>query len=334
MMAGRRFPIILIIFLAASPLNATIPSTMTQSGDVKCIPVMGLGFNEDIRNFVPRLLNSIDFCVDHFVIVVPKRLSNLVRVSLTESSQHLPNIEFKSIPRDVIGVAETWNVILNAYPSAPWFLISAYDVMFLPGQLSDFSKRFWKRSGLLDRRINATVNFAHTKWFNMHGGKGFNLFALTQEVVHNVGFFDENIYPAFWEDRDYLYRLKLWGGAKIRTFGDIKPIHGIVFNQSGHELSEDDIACIINENSRKKYVQCDKHIIPLVDYISGTKYISSNEISNEIRAGGKRNFLYAIQKWGCDPLISQRYYDLKNCTYSSPFNSGEHISFWNKNKKE
>ncbi|CAN0112490.1 unnamed protein product, partial [Ectocarpus fasciculatus] len=174
---------------------------------------MGFGYNDDQLDFVPRLLDSIDFCVDHLIIVAPQWMER--RVKETLMALQLPariNVEPRFFPWRYVGVAETWNHIIQAYSHSPWYLFCAYDVQFLPKQLEKISQ--------------LTANIAHTRWLNMPGGKGFNLFAISREVVEHVGLFDENIYPAFWEDRDYLYRVKLWSGARVRTFGDIRPIHG------------------------------------------------------------------------------------------------------------
>jgi len=41
----------------------------------------------------------------------------------------------------------------------------------------------------------------------------FSCFMITKETVEKVGFFDEGFFPAYFEDNDYHYRLKLAGGV-------------------------------------------------------------------------------------------------------------------------
>ena len=247
-------------------------------------------------------IHVYSFCVDNFVLVLPSA-SVSSDTSHTHSHTHthtsnnniagskefrsnlntwinhslIRNVTLIDRPHSLIGVAETWNLIITAHDQAPWYAICAHDVMFFPGQLREFSRRFWRESGLLRRskgRGNSKsksksggVNFAHTKWLNLPGtvlphsvtsppcvlryslthtlrhsstrthscssnhtqtgNRGFNFFALTREVVQAVGLFDENIFPAFWEDRDYQYRLGLWDGARIRTFKNVKLWHGV-----------------------------------------------------------------------------------------------------------
>jgi hypothetical protein len=44
------------------------------------------------------------------------------------------------------------------------------------------------------------------KWF-VAGSGGWSIFAINRACVDNVGFFDENFFPAYFEDNDYHYRL-------------------------------------------------------------------------------------------------------------------------------
>lgn len=45
----------------------------------------------------------------------------------------------------------------------------------------------------------------------------FSCFALKKSTVDTVGFFDPNFYPAYFEDNDYHYRIKLAGLLAIKT---------------------------------------------------------------------------------------------------------------------
>lgn len=171
-----------------------IPAIICDVYQFPCIPVMGFGYISDPMNFAPRLIQSIDFCIENIIIVVP-RGSNF-------SFPIIENMTIYRHPYDLIGVAEGWNIILKSHVFAPWYLICAYDVLFLPGQLQSLSLRFWDKSGLTNSMLPRMVNFAHTRWVNLPGGKGFNLFIISQEVVQNCGYFDENLYPAFWEGNE------------------------------------------------------------------------------------------------------------------------------------
>eukprot|EP00607_Mallomonas_marina_P007069 CAMPEP_0182434672 /NCGR_PEP_ID=MMETSP1167-20130531/71098_1 /TAXON_ID=2988 /ORGANISM="Mallomonas Sp, Strain CCMP3275" /LENGTH=52 /DNA_ID=CAMNT_0024624799 /DNA_START=59 /DNA_END=214 /DNA_ORIENTATION=+ len=47
---------------------------------------------------------------------------------------------------------------------------------------------------------------------------GYNFFLLDSDVISAVGYFDENIFPAFFEDNDYNIRVMRWGGVRWTTY--------------------------------------------------------------------------------------------------------------------
>jgi len=267
----------------------------------RCIPTMGVAVLMDPIGFLPRLMKSIDFCVDDFVLVLSRNFS----ISSLDTFRLHPNIQRVHVMRSahhLIGVSEGWNTILRSHPKSPWFLICGYDVEFLSGQLEAISFRFWNHS--TSNPIHA--NFAHTRWQNLPGGKGYGLFALSAEVIQHIGLFDENIFPAFWEDRDWKMRLSLWSGARVKTYRLIRPWHGL---------------------------HGDNKSVSVVRYISGTSYLPSSWRDLSSKAGGW-NQRYVVEKWGCNLTHSIQRHDLLDCVYKTPFNNPAHgLSYWKKNKR-
>ena len=43
---------------------------------------------------------------------------------------------------DGLGCAESWNHITAISPRAPWVVLTAYDVAFLPGQLAKLAQQY------------------------------------------------------------------------------------------------------------------------------------------------------------------------------------------------
>jgi hypothetical protein len=125
--------------------------------------------------------------VDNFVLVLPHSIADnsgstsintstgtaafKTRVLSWVNHSLVHNVTLLQMPHALIGVAETWNLILTSF-AAPWYAICSYDITFRPGQLEAFSRRFWTESGLLHHgNRKATVNFAHTKVrYIMHVG--------------------------------------------------------------------------------------------------------------------------------------------------------------------
>jgi hypothetical protein len=286
-----------------------------------CIPVIGFGVISDPMNFCQRLVSSIDFCVTNLVVVHPsdyilhlngEKVPFHEAVLSWQNKSLIKKVTLLPLPYSLIGVAEGWNKIIRSDASAPWYMITAYDVEFLPGQLSEFSRRYWSES-----LFNVT-NFAHTKWLNLPGGKGFNLFAFSRSVIENCGYFDENIFPAFWEDRDYQYRMSLWPGSRIRTFRTIKPWHGEHDSTYGNTLLNFQAK---DDNGHKK---------KLFNYTSGTVYLGLGW-KRAMAMSSEWNIRYVVQKWGCLYGESKARHALMNCSFSLPFNmSNNKIGYWEK----
>jgi hypothetical protein len=284
---------------------------------------MGFGFIDDSMNFISRLMNSLDHCIDRFIIVGSKYHEHrfLSQPKLHDNLTYLPQ------PHHLIGVSEGWNLIIQSSPTAPWFLITAYDVEFLPGQLEQLSKRFWRESRVFsdppdNENGEILTNFAHTKWQNLPGGKGFNLFAISREVIENCGYFDENIFPAFWEDRDYQYRMKLWRGSRIRTYRMIRPWHG------EHPPLSPQQSLASSSTSPSPQQQP-----PSFNYTSGTVYLRK-EWSQIMALSSQWNLRYVTKKWGCDLTSALEHHHLLNCSYVTPFDKPDlPISAWTLNRE-
>jgi hypothetical protein len=291
-----------------------------------CIPVMGFGFIHDPKNFTGRLITSIDFCVEQFVIVFPESYIHDKSDGLPfiEVSRHwfqgspVRNVNYVPMKTTLIGVAEGWNLIISSY-KAPWYLIAAYDVEFFSGQLESLSRRFWVDSGQHSAQHIAPsvkLNFVHTKWQNLPGGRGFNLFGLSRDVIDNCGLFDENVFPAFWEDRDFQMRMSLWPGARVGTYKHIRPWHGERFTAPLLD------AAFMNANNFKKQF----------NYTSGTIYLGP-KWKAAMTLASQNNVRYVVDKWGCDMTLAKTRHHLLDCKYSTPFNASVSISYWKRDEK-
>ena len=164
-----------------------------------CVPVMGVGVVSDPQNFLLRLVKSIDFCVYRFVLIRSSYVDLQDSIDLLRRSNHIKVLSLITYNYSISSVAESWNIILRSFPKEPWYLICAYDVEFASKQLKTFSRRFWEQSGwrVVNRTLllgESSINIAFSNWRNMEPS-GYNLFALSLEVINEVGFFDENIFP-------------------------------------------------------------------------------------------------------------------------------------------
>jgi hypothetical protein len=92
-----------------------------------------------------------------------------------------------------MGVAGSWNLILRSFPEAAVVLLANNDVQLSRGGLrSALSALHWNTPCFLPM---------------LPGAARFSAFLLTAGAWDLLGFFDENFYPAYCEDADYLERI-------------------------------------------------------------------------------------------------------------------------------
>jgi GT2 family glycosyltransferase len=158
-------------------------------------------------DLLARMLRSIDYPVGKIVIInngedagVAAMLDQFLMMG------ELPIVVHK--PKFNLGVAASWNKIIRENPADYWLLIGN-DIELAPGDLSKIDA--WVRS-------NPEYVVAPANW-------GHSLFAVMPRCIEQVGWFDENFYPAYSEDQDQMYRIKL-AGAPWADVSDCRAIHG------------------------------------------------------------------------------------------------------------
>jgi GT2 family glycosyltransferase len=111
-----------------------------------------------------------------------------------------------------IGVAAAWNLIIESWmvlhPTCPYLLLANDDIEVAPSTPGQFTA--FHRAGIV---VNAEAAL-----------NGFSLFRLDRNTVMRLGRFDEQFYPAYYEDNDYKYRAKLQG----------VPVHDLVTDGYAH----------------------------------------------------------------------------------------------------
>lgn len=106
-----------------------------------------------------------------------------------------PNVEIYRPPEN-LGVAATWNWFIQHTEGRR--IISNDDIEFAPDTIEKMEALLDEGHGLVC--ANQTLC-------------DFSCFAITDEMVSKIGYFDEDISPkyAYYEDNDYKYRMKLAG---------------------------------------------------------------------------------------------------------------------------
>lgn len=162
------------------------------------IPVIGIPYLNR-PDLLERCLRSIDRKVDTVVIVnnsdslITSDYDLSKRICVDSMKCQSNSFYIAEMPLNA-GVAASWNEVIKLFP-APWWLIVNSDIEFAPGDLAKFEQAIQTtEAGIVADGIN---NMA--------------CFGITANCVQRVGLFDENFFPAYGEDIDYMRRCRLLG---------------------------------------------------------------------------------------------------------------------------
>lgn len=164
------------------------------------IPIIGVAIVNGFH-WIQRLVDSIDHPVENLVII-----NNNGRGELTEDLRSLAATPHNFISKVHIiempcnlGVAASWNLVIKSNINAPYWLIANHDTAFTPGLLDEF----------YDKAQDPNIGLVFGSGGDFNDG-AYDLFLIKECTVRKLGLFDENFYPAYCEDIDYLMRRTRW----------------------------------------------------------------------------------------------------------------------------
>jgi len=152
------------------------------------------------HDLLKRLILSIDYYVDNCVVLFQGGHNNFDFDSV--KNNFIKKNTFLSVDFNV-GCSRGWNYMIQNFPSSYW-LICGDDTYFEKGTLNiicDFMNN--------DNNKDVVWACFHEKDVNNNVKitSNFSSFIFTNKIHNNVGLFDENIYPAYYEDFDLWQRL-------------------------------------------------------------------------------------------------------------------------------
>jgi FkbM family methyltransferase len=162
------------------------------------IPVIGTAVVNS-SYWVKRLLKSIDYPVENFFIVNNNgkgELDDELEELKKENNPYVKNIKICNLPGN-IGCSGAWNLIIKCFIMSPYWIIVNDDVAFDKGFLQEM---------VSTSRENSDTGVIHGLSGDFDIGS-WDLFLIKDFVIKKLGLFDENCYPAYCEDVDYLMRL-------------------------------------------------------------------------------------------------------------------------------
>jgi GT2 family glycosyltransferase len=138
-------------------------------------------------DLLQRMVSSIDYPIEHLLII-----DNGLGMDCLDLPECIEKMTVLSMPSNQ-GVAGSWNLGIKCFPfESVWFFSSA-DTVYLPGALEKLSDASFDA-------ITLTGSFPH-----------WQTFAIGEDAVRRIGLFDENLYPIYFEDNDYMKRAESAG---------------------------------------------------------------------------------------------------------------------------
>ena len=205
------------------------------------VPILNRG------DLLLRLVRSIDYPVGILLIIdngndqgVAAVCQQLEQESRYGSSSAIVNPAAVRVyrPGRNLGVAASWNWTMREYPTADYWLFVGNDIKFMGGDL---------------RKMDDGVR-RHPEMVIRPGNWGHSFFAVTPRCIEQVGYFEESFWPAYLEDVDQMYRIKLAGdpwadiGKASDEYAQCKAVHGEAPTFGSSTIYAD--AKLLDKNSR------------------------------------------------------------------------------------
>lgn len=142
---------------------------------------------------------SIDYPVNRYFILDNSQgnsdIANEIKEIEFEGSQYINEIKVVHNITNV-GFSGSINQIIRQNTDCPYWCILSVDWHPKPGQLEKLAKRL--EDPFVGILCDETQN-------------GYSSMVFTPELLYEVGYLDENFFPAYYEDNDHRYRMKLAG---------------------------------------------------------------------------------------------------------------------------
>ena len=158
------------------------------------LPVISRG------DMLERCLRSIDYPVLNLVVFVNSDDPSITAALTRVNNSHIKNLVVQKRMAYGRGCGPALNEVVKAFPHGPYWMLIGADNYFHPGTLQQID------------------NFCRTNQEKLYIWADDVIPMLTIKGVQQVGLFDENIYPCYFEDADYSYRVKL-AGQSITAVG-------------------------------------------------------------------------------------------------------------------
>jgi GT2 family glycosyltransferase len=137
-----------------------------------------------------KSFDTINYPIEN-ILVINNSGDDSMSNGLIEEYPNL-NIRILNLPSNM-GISGSWNLGIKLYPWVKYWMFASTDTTPSEGLWQEYAEK------------SGSDKFVFSK------NAGWNMFTVGEEIVKKIGLFDEYIYPAYYEDNDYLDRMKLAG---------------------------------------------------------------------------------------------------------------------------
>ena len=191
--------------------------------------------------YIRRIVKSIDFPLGELLIIQDgedKRVLQAIDEAVAElqySSLTLISKVRHVINTQHTGCSRAWNTVFRLYPEHAFWPMMSDDVYFEAGQLEKFYLALLEiqKPEKVDRvgAISASMRFPNVT--ELRTTFGLMAWAITRAATLKAGLFDENFFPAYYEDDDYVLRMFL-AELEVYALPDVVAYHGDTENAVGY----------------------------------------------------------------------------------------------------
>ena len=135
-------------------------------------------------DLLERMIKSIDFPIGYLLVI------DNGGVCYTMHNSFVAKTSILRLPSN-LGVAASWNLGIKLFPMAKFWTFSSADVVFEPNALKNLFE------GSASNRLALAELAPH-----------YQAFSIGDQVIDEVGLFDESFYPIYFEDNDFERRVR------------------------------------------------------------------------------------------------------------------------------
>jgi hypothetical protein len=177
-------------------------------------------------DLLEKMIESIDYPIDEILI-----LNNGKEKYIPKNKNF--NFTILDLPSN-LGCSGSWNLTVKLYPHLKYWCFASADILFTTGSLSKLQQESNSDFLCLSNRFTSA-------------------FSIGENLIKEVGLFDENYYPIYFEYMDYIKRIEkhnLQNNIKFNSF-EIQEINDAQTIKSNNTFFEKNK---ITEKNNKEYL--------------------------------------------------------------------------------